>query len=57
MKVIRKILLMFEGDSEKDWWRTSIFHFMCTIKDKVCNLGTDNGSFENIVLKKIVKKL
>lgn len=48
---------MFEGDSEKDWWRTSIFHFMCTIKDKVCNLGTDNGSFENIVLKKIVKKL
>jgi hypothetical protein len=33
--IIRNSFLTFKGDSDKDWRRSIIFHFICTVKDKV----------------------
>lgn len=53
--VIKKSLLTPKGDSSKDWWCTSIFHSICTIRDKVYNLIIGNGNCESIVSTKMWK--
>jgi len=37
--------------------RHQIFYSMCSFKDKVCNLISDNGSCENIVSKALIDHL
>ena len=48
--VVRKSLLTPKDDSEEDWFKTNIFHTICTIAEQVCKLIIDNGSCENVVL-------
>jgi hypothetical protein len=55
--VVIKSLLAPKGDSEEDWLRMNIFHTTCTIAEQVCKIIIDNGSCENVVSEKVVKKL
>lgn len=54
--VIKNIILMFKGDSEKNQRRITIFHSICITKDKVCNLFIISGSFENVMSVKAINE-
>lgn len=54
--VIKNIILMLKGGSEKNWRRITIFHFICITKDKVYNLIIINGSFKNVMSVKAINE-
>lgn len=55
--VIQNNLFAFIGDLGKKWLHTSLFHSTCTIKNNICNLIIDNGSYKNIMSTEVVEKL
>ena len=54
--MIKKSLLTFKGDSDKDLRHNNISRSTCNIKDKDCSLIIDNKNCKNVVSIEVVKK-
>ena len=57
MEILNLVLHLILLSPKEEGQRYSIFHSLCSIKNKVCEVIVDNGSCANFVSKKLVNLL
>lgn len=54
--VVKRVCFTPHKEQGEDW-RRNIFQSTCNMGEKLCKLVIDSGSCENVVSKKVVRKL